>query len=170
MNALFQGKRIDNGKWVEGYYGQFHNRPNNMSENSHQIFVPMENATIFNSAIGGLWYEVIPETVRRYSMLSDKNDKKIFEGDIVQYNTFNDFDCQSIVKFGEYSQDGSGGEYSGTNCIGFYVEVDNFTCPDWCEDEPECFPYYLKQQNILEVANNCEVIGNIYDNPELITK
>ncbi len=98
----------------------------------------------------------------------DKNGKEMYVGDIVQYINPDDFDCQSIVKIGEYIQDGSGGEYRGRTCLGVYVEVDNFTCPDWCEDEPERFPYHMRQQNILEVANNCEVIGNIYENPELV--
>lgn len=115
------------------------------------------------------FHVIFPETVGQYTGLTDKNGKKIFEGNIVQYQTFDDFDCQSVVKFGKYKQDGSSGEYSGTKCIGFYVEVDNFTCPDWCEDEPECFPNYIWQQNILEVASECEIIGNIYDNPELLS-
>lgn len=98
----------------------------------------------------------------------NKNGKEIYVGDIIQYNIYDDFDCQSVVNLGEYEQDGSGGEYGAKKCLGFYVEVDNFTCPDWCEDEPWHFPYYMSQQNILEVASSCEVIGNIYDNPELV--
>ena len=108
-------------------------------------------------------YIIMPSTC-----VPDKNGKEIYVGDIIQYNTYDEFDCQSIVKLGEYSQDGSGGEYRATKCLGFYVEVDNFTCPDWCEDEPEYFPHHKSQQNILEIANICEVIGNVYDNPELI--
>lgn len=107
-------------------------------------------------------------TVGQYTGLTDKNGKKIFEGDIVQYSTYDDFDCQSIVKFGEYKQDGSDGEYKASDCLGFYVEVDNFTCPDWCDDEPERFHDYLKQQSLAEIANQCEIIGNIHDNPELL--
>lgn len=126
----------------------------------------MINSSI-NNATATL-IEVIPETVGEYTNLTDKNGKKIFEGDIVQYSTYDDFDCQSIVKFGEYKQDGSDGEYKASDCLGFYVEVDNFTCPDWCDNEPERFHDYLKQQSLAEIASQCEIIGNIYDNPELL--
>ena len=112
--------------------------------------------------------DVIPETVGQYTGLTDKNGVKIFEGDIVQYNIYDDFDCQSVVKFGEYNQDGSAGEYSARKCIGFYVDVDNFTCPDWCEDAPDYFPKHFIQQNVLEIARDCQVIGNIHDNPEIL--
>lgn len=113
-------------------------------------------------------YIVIPETVGQYTGLKDKNGTKIFEGDILQYQTSNGFDCQSIVKFGIYNQDGSGGEYNCIKVLGFYVEVNNFTCPDWCDNSPDKFPGYLYQQNINEVCEICEVIGNIYDNPDLL--
>lgn len=113
-------------------------------------------------------FEVVPESVGRFTGFTDKNGKKIFEGDIVQYSTYDDFDCQSIVKFGEYKQDGSDGEYKASDCLGFYVEVDNFTCPDWRDNEPERFHDYLKQQSLAEIASQCEIIGNTYDNPELL--
>ena len=156
---LFRGKRTDDYEWIEG---------------SLCTTIPSDEDfyTISYFDFEGYYIEekVIPETVGQYTGLTDKNGKKIFEGDIVQYNTYDDFDCHSVVKFGEYNQDGSYGEYSATKCIGFYVEVDNFTCPDWCENDPEFFPEYFGQQNILEVASNCEVIGNIYDNPQLLLK
>lgn len=112
--------------------------------------------------------EVIPKTVGEYTNLTDCHDKIIFENDIIQYLTFDGFDCQSVVKFGEYKQDGSSGEYKATNCLGFYAEVDNFTCPDWCDNQPEKFPEYLCQQSLAELSDKCEIIGNIYDNPELL--
>jgi len=153
---LFRGKRVDNDEWEYGYYCETEN------QTLHKFLIVPSYASICY----GL--DVIPETVGQYTGLTDKNSTKIFEGDIVQYNTDMDFDCQSIVKFGEYKQDGSGGEYTIRKCLGFYVEVDNFTCPDWCENDTDCFSEYLWEQNLLEVANKCEVIGNIHDNPELL--
>lgn len=160
---LFRGKTLT-GKWVEGayykqeeYYG---------SKEDADIIIQSKESLSYDQALD--YFVVIPETIGQYTELTDKNGKKIFEGDIVQYLNDDDFDCQSVVKFGEYKQDGSGGEYSGRKCIGFYVEVDNFTCPDWCDNEPERFPYHMWQQNVLEVASKCEVIGNIFDNTEIL--
>ena len=153
---LFRGKRMDNGEWVYG------NLVRGCDE-KYAYIVEFGNKELCRNYVNA-----IPETVGQYTGLADKNETRIFEGDIVQYLTYDDFDCQSVVKFGEYKQDGSCGEYGARICLGFYVEVDNFTCPDWCENEPECFSDYQKQQNILEIANECEVIGNIYDNPELL--
>lgn len=156
---LFRGKHKDSGEWVEGvpYF------ENNQCFMITDLFICEEY-----QCTGAENVEAISETVGQYTGLTDKNGKKIFEGDVVQYLTYDDFDCHSVVKFGEYKQDGSGGEYGARDCLGFYIEVDNFTCPDWCENEPECFRDYKKQQNILEISNECEVIGNIHDNPELL--
>ena len=77
---LFRGKRVDNGKWVEGYLGVFKGIP--------QIFVPFtaeqekENEGHIFSAVGGIWYTVIPETVGQYTELTVPSGK-IFEHDIV---------------------------------------------------------------------------------------
>ena len=157
--VLFRGKEVADGKWIESFYSAEEYNPYS-GEVEHIPRIQIIGKCV---SLG-----VIPETVGQYTGLTDKNGKRIFEGDIVRYNTYDDFDCQSVVKFGEYNQDGSAGEYSASKCIGFYVDVDNFTCPDWCEYGSNCFSNYLKQQNILEVARYCEVIGNIHDNPELM--
>lgn len=105
---LFRGKRLDNGEWVCGYLYRLSERLN--------PFIMFVNSNAES-------HEVIPETVEQFTGLTDKNGKKIFEGDIIAYG-----DDRYLVNFGD----------------GYFSPFDFI-----CEDE-------------------CKVIGNIYDNPELL--
>ena len=88
--------------------------------------------------------------------LKDKNDKEIFEEDVLEIQGI-----KMIVKLGSYNYietSKSGNHTLGVmcDCLGFYVECLNVAAPDKISPfEPET----------LKAG---EIIGNIYENPELL--
>lgn len=69
---FFRGKRIDNGEWV---YGSL----------SLEYF--KECGCVMISPTSDTIFKVVPESVGEYSGLRDKNGKRIFEGDIVEFES-----------------------------------------------------------------------------------
>ena len=86
---LFRGKRIDNGEWVEGYFVNLWL----MHYQKHQPIITDNNAVS---------YDVDPSTVGQYTGLTDKNGKKIFEGDIMAFTAYG-FDYVGTVEFADGS-------------------------------------------------------------------
>lgn len=125
---LFRGKRIDNGEWVYGYY--VHIGP--VSCKRAYIIPEYASATYV--------IEVSPSTVGQFTGLTDRNGKKIFEGDIAETSDFNSEDG-----YGEIIWDEQTARFaiSGSTNI-LFADFDNY------------------------FGNEIEVIGNIHDNSELL--
>lgn len=140
-DIIFKGKRKDNSEWVEGYLFD-----DDMVD-SNRMFIGSLVITEHKGMgedvwdIGHAFYEVIPETIGQYTGLTDKNGKKIFEGDLLEWIdrivavVWFDFNAQFDSKFIRYCNDKIVTNFKG-------IEPS-----DWHE---------------------CKVIGNVFDNPELL--
>ena len=121
---MFKGKRVDNGEWVYGGFCHGGNR-------NESIICPKHDFST----------EVIPETVGQYTGLTDKNGKKIFEGDIIA----------GAVHWLERMKNGVVAFRDGS-----YGLI-------WYRGDVEQFNPFTSMCNI-----EYEIISNIHDNPELL--
>ena len=153
---LFRGKRIYDGKWVEGGILQ--------TENWASIFVCKDYPGSLNEAPYSDVEEidVIPETVGQFTGLLDKNGIKIFEGDILKCHD-NPKDLVKVV-FGEFGVVDTDTECPVDTVIGWHYEV--IPTDELSTVEPFCLSMPLTK-SYIEYCH-MEVIGNIYDNPELL--
>jgi uncharacterized phage protein (TIGR01671 family) len=99
------------------------------------------------------WCGVDENTVGQYTGLKDKNGKEIYEGDILDMTYFLTKN-KEMVKFGKYKQCDMSNDYECGN-QGFYVDVTN--------DEHGTY-----RHDLYFYAHRAIIIGNIYDNPELL--
>lgn len=149
---LFRGKRTDNGEWVEGYLVKFgkesfcdNDRYGIMEDTTLIAKVVTDNkgSSLIMRECEYVYHnvkvtEVIPETVGEYTGLTDKNNKAIFEGDIV-----------SVIKSPYYTK------YDSRNLVIRFDEYHRFIASGMLEHP-------------LIDSYEWEIIGNIHDNPELL--
>jgi len=126
-DILFRGKSIDYGSWENG------------------DLIKSIGKTYIGNTLGNNredWVEVIPESVGQFTGLTDKNEVKIFDGDVLQNEDGDEF-CNTLIF---WDKDLS----SWSDCRDF--DGDSFT---------------IHNGDMLWVLD-CEVIGNIFDSPDLI--
>jgi uncharacterized phage protein (TIGR01671 family) len=136
---LFRGKTTE-GKWVVGLPTR--KRPLDKEINRIQLLDDYyeNDITMFFCV-----KDVIPGTVGQYTGLSDKNGKKIFEGDIVEGHCHSQWSHRLQRCVVEYDRDGFEARH--------YVE------------QSGTMRYYSYK---VLFSKDVEVIGNIHDNPELL--
>lgn len=142
---LFRGKRIDNGEWVQGNLVW----SDDTDDDYKAVIIPTTNSNMFTrgGARGDLgfenWCRVDPSTICQRTGLKDKNGKLIWENDVVGF-------------WDTYSTENGQAEM---DCIGKVV---------W-DDETISFQVTNRlYAESYEVLDECSVIGNIFDNPELL--
>ncbi len=141
-DILFRGKSKDGDGWIEGYYFRGFDP---YSEDGTPIRHCIADLPPFGS-------EVYEYTVGQYTGLKDKNGRKVFEGDILR-----------IARL----SDGMGTYYFPAAEYPAKVVVKWDFCAWQWEVVGQRDKYYIHFPDAW-CHYECEVIGNIYDNPELI--
>lgn len=122
---IFRGKSLVTKEWVFG----------DLFQHGEQRFIMAEGRNT----------EVDPESVGQFTGLTDKNDVKIFEGDIVHL----------------YGDKGTSTRFIN------YIALVIFAHGGFCAIDGTPDDYAVCRFDFTS-SLNCEIIGNVYDNPELI--
>lgn len=166
---LYRAKRIDNGEWVKGNLI----RSNDAEVGYEAIIIPTNDSNMYTKggSRGDLgfenWHRVNETTICRCTGLSDKTGEIIFKNDIVDF-----LGHRGIVKF---------------ECGSFGIAYEKHI--DWDEIQANIMPltgcentlYACENDNYISLweiywnfndeddsLSTVEVIGNIFDNPELL--
>lgn len=139
---LFRGKRLDNGEWITGHLLKYEDGSARIVPNNTDIFCFEKDESIIQT----IAHRVDPKNVGQYTGFVDKNGKKIFEGDIV------------IIK-------------DDLNKMYYLKWFDDmcFAFADIRSDYKETFySCYDIHKYGFPLSEQVKIIGNIYDNPELL--
>lgn len=135
---LFRAKKVDGGEWVEGYI---------VKKYGTYFLYDINNSDTCRQNN----YLIDEDTICQYTGLTDWNGEKIWENDIFKCRVF---DKYASIKYGTYQIGFDGRVFTN---VGFYA--------DWSEDSSVKLRKDLGYwANVVEI----EIIGNIFDNPELL--
>lgn len=157
---LFRAKRIDNGKWVEGNLIILKDD----YEKITAIIISIEYHWMFEEEYSGdigfmKWREVNPETICQYTGLTDKNGRRIWENDIVscEHEKYPDDNPSEVYPL---LQDPI--KYKRNYAVEFI-------------NTGSSYGYRLRNKSIhfmltgnVIYNHKIEVLGNIFDTPELL--
>lgn len=143
---IFRGKRVDNGEWVKGFYA--------CVLDTHYIITGRFDS-LTNGIINSEAYKVDPSTASQFTGLTDCNGVKIFEGDIIRWHDNTELSVGGQIAevcFGKYRDAES--VFDDIYPLGFYIRFSDKNCvtTSWLD----------------EYKNYFDIVGNIYDNPELL--
>lgn len=138
---LFKAKRKDNGEWVEGFYFCMTHTD---GRHTHHFIIPLGADLSLGTPVEKIQVEVDQSTICQCTGLKDKNGRVIWENDIVAY-------------WDSYSTESGLAE---ADCIGKVV---------W-DDETISFQVTnrLSAESYEVLGDECSVIGNVFDNQELL--
>lgn len=172
----FRGKRTDNGAWV---YGGLHLHQEvklcvataKEVEENEKAMILVDGMADWNLPVPIHSIEVDGETVGQFTGLKDKNGKEVYEGDVLRIEYFKIAVGENL---GVYET-----EAELTGVMGFdglSLILQNIVGEKWQEytgydaGEGNCKFMYLGDvyEGSLDASYQIEVIGNIYENPELL--
>ena len=150
--VIFRGKRLHDNKWIYGNFvsdceGNPHIiEPRFFCEDGHHLqYEDNTDTPVF----------IIPETVGQFTGLTDKNGRKVFEGDILRGFEY------PFCSNGEFNYFAEIVWFDDSSAFGIYT----FKNPKSnVRGISEGNTDYLEYFNV----DKWEVIGNIHDNPELL--
>ena len=136
----FRGKCVDNGVWVEGYYGK-----KGIEEYTQHCIM---QSVLSNQPFTYFYFsdcEVLPETIGQFTGLHDKNGKEIYEGNICKFRYFKNDYVGKVV----FNQKTCSFEMQNYITVGTYGNR-------------------AVNTRLLCHIEQIKIIGNIFDNPELL--
>jgi uncharacterized phage protein (TIGR01671 family) len=140
----FRGKD-SNGNW---HYGDLENSPIGKFCRIHEYW---------DNGLYESQYDVKPATIGQFTGLHDKNGKEIFEGDILRVPPKNEYEKENYVAYEVF--------WHGNDCASHHIGWQMNRCHF---QGNICGTMYIPEFLPKETARMV-VIGNIHDNPELLT-